>query len=141
MSSQQPIGVCVVVLDKTKRKILLGLRKNVYGDGQWGMPGGRISLKEPIEQTVKREMLEETNLHISKTRFIGVVREFQGPHDFITFGFVSEEHTRELKNLEPEKCEEFKWIDLSELPMDMLKSHRALLDMYKNKSIGLKDLT
>lgn len=140
MNLHQPIGVCVIVLDKTKKKVLLGKRKNAYGEGMWGLPGGRMELKEKLEDAAKRELLEETNLIAKKIIFIGVVRELQETYNFIHFGFLCEKYEGKLINKEPDKLEEWLWFDLIDLPKDILPGHNAILDIYINKNINLKDL-
>ena len=59
---EESIGVPVIILDKTKKKILLGVRKNCYGAGAYGLPGGRLESNEPLEACAKRELLEEAGI-------------------------------------------------------------------------------
>ncbi len=59
----QPIGVCVITVNKDK-KILLGKRRNSYKQGMFGLPGGRLNLNESLADCVKRELEEETGREI-----------------------------------------------------------------------------
>lgn len=54
------IGVNIFVIKD--EKLLLGKRKNVYGDGSWALPGGHLEHGEEIKHAGKRELFEETNL-------------------------------------------------------------------------------
>ena len=41
-------------------------------NGFWGLPGGAVDIGESVEQGVVREVLEETGLHVSVGRLVGV---------------------------------------------------------------------
>lgn len=139
--SQQNIGSCIILLDSKREKILLGRRRNIYGAGFWGLPGGRVKLNEPIRDSIKRELLEEANLELLKVKYLGVVREFQETYDFIHFGFFAEKYAGKLKNMELDKNEEWKWFDLNNLPRNILRGHYEIIKMFKYIKINLKDLT
>ncbi|MEX2013133.1 MAG: NUDIX domain-containing protein [Candidatus Levyibacteriota bacterium] len=129
MQSQEKIGVPILVLND-KNEILIGKRVNSYGAGLWGIPGGRIELKEPMTTTVKRELEEETGMKAESTEFIGVVRGLQGDYSFIHFGFIVRKFSGEAENLEPKKCEGWEWISLDKLPDDIMPAHKAIIEMY-----------
>ena len=56
----QTLGTIVIVV--SGGKILMGKRKNSYGLGLYGMPGGRVNNSEKIIDCAKRELTEETGL-------------------------------------------------------------------------------
>jgi len=87
------IGVCVIVLDKQKKHVLLGKRLNSYRAGMLGLPGGRIDLEESLEVCGKRELLEETSLQGNNLLYIGVIRELQEGYNFIHFAFTCSDFT------------------------------------------------
>lgn len=124
------IGVPIIVLNN-KNEILIAERINVYGAGLYGMPGGHIDLDEPMEETVKRELLEETGLSAEKLEFVGVVRELQKTYNFIHFGFIIKKFSGELRNAEPSKSKDWEWISLESLPENILPGHKAILKMFK----------
>lgn len=68
-------SVSVAVRDGSGR-VMLARHAN---RGEWVVPGGAIEPGEVPEDAARREMLEETGLHVTLTRFVGV---FGGP-DFI----------------------------------------------------------
>lgn len=67
------IAAGVFIFDSCNR-ILLQLRAD---NKTWGHPGGFMELGETVEDTVKRETLEETGLRLGKLDFFGV---YSGPN-------------------------------------------------------------
>jgi ADP-ribose pyrophosphatase YjhB (NUDIX family) len=41
-------------------------------NGWWGLPGGAVDIGESVEQCVVREVFEETGLHVTVKRLIGI---------------------------------------------------------------------
>lgn len=136
----QPIGALVIVLDKTGKKVLIGKRKNSYGKGLYGMPGGRLELKELLTDTVKRELFEETGFQAKELEYIGVVRELQGEYNFIHFGFYCTTYQGKLKNKEPHKTEKWEWIDLDKIPENILPAHKTMLEVFLNKKVSFIEI-
>lgn len=60
-------------------RLLLVLRGREPGRGLWSVPGGRVEPGESDEQAVRREVLEETGLHVVVGVRVGTVLR-PGPH-------------------------------------------------------------
>ncbi len=75
----------VIVIDGS---LLFLRRKNRPAVGQWWFPGGRIHRGESFEETLHREVKEETGLEIESYRFIKAYsRVFPERHD-ITIAYL-----------------------------------------------------
>ena len=57
------------IIFNCRGEILLELRSD---NGFWGLPGGEVEVGESVEQSVKREVFEETGLTISIKRLVGI---------------------------------------------------------------------
>lgn len=134
--TEQHIGVCLIA--EKDSSILLGKRINSFGSGSFGMPGGRVNVGEKLEDAGIRELAEETGLEADKLQYVGVVRENQGNYDFIHFIFQSLIEG-DPKVLEPDKCEEWIWFPKDGLPENILRGHRAAIDLYLNQE-GIIDI-
>lgn len=53
-------------------KIILIQRKSDTFDGYWALPGGMVELNETVEESLKREMEEETGLSVTPMEILGV---------------------------------------------------------------------
>ena len=73
------LGCAAVVVDGDR--ILLGIRGKEPNKGKWILPGGGVKFLEEIRITLKRELLEETNLHVDVESFIGVYEIINPPDE------------------------------------------------------------
>lgn len=134
MKQSQSLGTCVI-MSNTHNQILLGMRKNSYQAGLYGLPGGRIELNEPILSATAREVKEETGIENLTFSYVGVVRENQGNTEFIHFIFSTLISDQQPELCEPEKCEGWKWIDLDSVgSMSILPGHLAGIELYKSNN-------
>jgi len=100
-------------------KILLGLKKKGFGEGNWNGFGGKLEPNETIEQSLIRELMEEASLEVISYEKVGVVEfEFEGKEDIL------EVHYYKILDFdgEPTESEEMlpKWFSIHELPFDKM---------------------
>ena len=136
----QPIGVGIIVLDKEKKRVLLGKRLNAYRAGMLGFPGGRLELTESLVDCCKRELWEETGLEVIQLHYLGVVRELQEGYNFIHFGFVCGRYEGIPQVMEPDKCESWNWYPLDDLPENIIRGHQATLELYLHPERSYLDI-
>ena len=70
-----PIGINVIVV--RDKKILLGKRKNSYGEGTWALPGGHLEEGEGMEEAA----VMMTGLNVDRVMQGLAVLESQGRGD------------------------------------------------------------
>ena len=59
-----PIGVNALIFND-KNQLLLGKRVNCFGEGTFGLIGGKLKVGETIESCIKRELLEEVGICVN----------------------------------------------------------------------------
>ena len=105
---------------------------NNHKDDFYALMGGRISIGESSEETVKREFKEEIGKDVEIIGYVGTVENFfttetEKYHEIMfiyQLEFVDEEdkkieHT--LKNIEGEDYLEYKWLDIDNLENEPLR--------------------
>lgn len=75
------IGTFALIFDDAGR-ILIGLRRDA---NWWNLPGGGMEVGETVEQTVIREVREETGLEVEVERLVGVYSKPQKQEVVLTF--------------------------------------------------------
>ncbi len=63
------VGASSIIFDESRKKILLTKRTD---NGRWCLPGGGMDPGESVEEACVREAYEETGLHVTVTRLVGV---------------------------------------------------------------------
>ncbi|KAF1052942.1 MAG: RNA pyrophosphohydrolase [Stenotrophomonas maltophilia] len=116
---QPRIGVGVLVW--REGRVLLGQRRGSHGDGDWAPPGGHLEFGETPEDCARREVLEETGLHLTRLRrgpwsndvFLGERRHY------VTLYMIAESLEGQPQNLEPDKCAGWDWFAPDKLPQPL----------------------
>ena len=116
MNKEVRVGVAAVVL--REGRILLGERIGSHGAHTWATPGGHLEMGEGIEECARRETLEETGLVVEsfkKLSFTNDIFEKEGKH-YVTLFVVASCSSGEPRVTEPNKCKQWKWFELDNLP-------------------------
>ncbi len=129
-----------IVIENTDNKVLLQLR----GDfGVWGLPGGMADPGESMQQTIEREVFEETGLRIGSSLAFGFGSEpsretFTYPNGDRAQHFVLNFYTTEFSgslvadNDETLRLEWFATNDLPEMLPNMRRSIEAFLEFKRS---------
>ncbi len=137
MEKQVRVGIGALIC--RDNRILLGKRINSHGMNTWSPPGGHLEwFEDPIE-SAKREVLEETGLTLT-----AITAQGQWTNDkftkeqkhYITL-FMLAHADGEPVVKEPDKCLEWQWFDIDDLPSplflpltNLLSQHSTILHEY-----------
>jgi 8-oxo-dGTP diphosphatase len=114
-------------------KILLIKRNTIPFKGYWALPGGRMDPGETVEQTIVREVKEETGLDVTIVRKVGEYVE-KGVKDDVDYEyyptcFVVKPVGGEIKKQESE-IQEINLFNLNELPKPLAFVHEEMIKDY-----------
>lgn len=121
------------IIPFAKEKIVLIKRNTVPFKGYWGLPGGRMDQGETIEQTVIREVKEETGFDVEIVRKIGEYVE-KGIMDDVDYEyyptcFLVKVVGGEMKRQESE-IQDIELFSLEELPKPLAFEHDKMIMDY-----------
>ena len=118
-------------------KILLIKRNTIPFKGYWALPGGRMDPGETVEQTIVREVKEETGLGVTIVSKVGEYIE-KGIKDKVEYEyyptcFVVKPVGGEIKKQESE-IQEIKLFSLNDLPKPLAFEHDEMIKDYVDTS-------
>ena len=139
------VGSVTVIIDEMGR-LLLQQRK--FPNGAWGITGGLMELGESTEDVARREIFEETGLTVDKLNLINV---YSGPQNYIkaengdefyvvTVAYYSYGFEGEL-NIDKSESITFDFFYPNELPKNIVKSHKVILDEFLSKHYSYEGQT
>jgi len=106
------IHPCIIVLVRRGDEILL-VRKPEWAPGRFGLVAGFVEFAENLEQTVVRELFEETGIRVCNICYQGS-QSWPFPSQIMT-GFTADYLSGELK-LQADELAEGGWFPLDDLP-------------------------
>lgn len=126
---------CEIIIKKNNH-ILFGKRKNCYGEGTWGLPGGHLEYGETILQAAKRELLEELSITGIGFKLIAITENIDY-HHYIHATFFIENFLGTIQCKEPNLCYEWKFFNINKLPENIFLPHKKILKTYFKNSLYL----
>lgn len=120
-----------------ENKILLIKRNTIPFKGYWALPGGRMDQGETIEQTIVREVKEETGIDVTIVSKVGEYVE-KGIKDNVEYEyyptcFVVKPVGGEIKKQESE-IQEIDIFSLNALPKPLAFVHEEMIKDYVDTS-------
>ncbi len=108
--------ICPIAVIVKDNKVLTGLRHYTPDKWKkisvWTIPGGRSDLGETIEQTLRRETMEEVN--ITDLEILDFICEVPGVKngDIVFVFYCKTQQNAQL--MEPEKFSEWRWVTIED---------------------------
>lgn len=118
--------------------ILLGKRKNCYGEGTWALPGGHLEAGEQLIDCAKRELKEELGIEGVDLKIITITDNIDERGHYVHISFLLDNFSGEIQNKEPDLCYEWKYFDICNLPEEIFKPHQKILKTYLTNCIYLE---
>jgi 8-oxo-dGTP diphosphatase len=121
------------IIEFPQHMILLIKRDTMPFKGYWALPGGRGEPGETVEQTIIREVKEETGLDVAIVRKIGEYHE-QGKQDGVEYDyypacFLVKVVGGEMKRQESE-IQEIQLFSLKDIPETLAFVHNLMVNDY-----------
>src|SRR5262245_34969332 len=107
-----------LILVKDEKILLLRRFQTGYEDGNYSLVAGHVDGKETMRAAISREAREEAGMELDplKLQHVLTMHRWCGDHERIGFFFTIKEWHGEVKNIEPDKCDDLSWFSLNRLP-------------------------
>lgn len=127
--------LCVEVIVKDKRGVLLSKRKIRPWQGQWHFPGGTVRFGETLRAAVKRIALDETGLQVSIRKILGPIeflKSDEGLIHVVSLGCLVKVQGGKLRgSWQGEQLEFFKRLPTGAIKQqaEFIKLHKLLMNL------------
>src|SRR3989344_3644139 len=121
-----------------RNEVLLIKRSNTgWMDGFYSIPAGALDGKENLVQAIIREAKEEVNVSIAKKdiTLVHTMHNITHGEEWIGTFFVTNKWKGKLKDNEPEKHSEIRWVSLDNLPRNTIPYVKQACKAFKNKKV------
>ncbi len=131
----------VFIIFKKAGKILLSRRFNTgHADGMYSFPSGHVEPTESFVAAAIREVKEEVGVVVKEKdlKFIYCQYDYFNSPDpkempYINIFFLCEKWKGELRNTEPEKCDDLKFVDPKKIPKNTVHCIKDVIKGMLNK--------
>jgi 8-oxo-dGTP diphosphatase len=132
---------------KKENQILLGLRKNCFGAGNWALPGGHLEFGEKLVEGIIRELQEEIGITFLEQdcKLVSIVDDIRIIENsetetektvvdkhYIHMSFEIKYSNQKIINMETDKCEEWRFFHIDNLPENFFEPHKNIMKNYIN---------
>lgn len=128
------IGSVYLFLVKDDKILLQRRYQTGFEDGNYGVPSGHMDGSETAREASVREIREEISITIepSDLKVVHVSHRKASMDERIDFFMTTAQYQGDIKNCEPEKCDDLEWFALSDLPENMVQYVKTALMLYLN---------
>lgn len=136
---QAHTGVYGIIINSDNKVLLMKRINTGFSDGMYTIPGGKIDDLELPSTSFTREMKEEVNLDVNKMQLNCVMTQHRISYGYpcVDFYYLVKEGNTDFSKIkinEPHKCSELKWVDVNNLPNELLEYVRNAITLHTKVS-------
>ncbi len=131
MRARFPVTVHLLFF-RDEQILLLRRFHTGYADGQYSVPAGHLDGGETVMAAARREAQEEVGLRLEAGNlvFSSVMHRMEGDERVDFFVYVRR-WEGEPVNREPDKCDELRWVNVRELPENIIPYVKAGIENHR----------
>lgn len=124
-----------LLLEKDGKTLLARRFQTGFQDGMYGLASGHADGGETMTAALRREVSEEIGITLdtSKLRLAHTMHRWCGDHERMDLFFTTDVWQDEIKNMEPNKCDQVDWFPLSSLPENTIDYIKEAVRCWQNK--------
>jgi 8-oxo-dGTP pyrophosphatase MutT (NUDIX family) len=122
-----------VLLIREGEILLLRRFQTGFEDGKYGLVAGHVDGGETMKKAMIREASEEAGITMADEdlELVLTMHRWCGNHERIDLFFTAKKWSGEVKNLEPEKCDDLSWFPLDTLPENTIPYIREAINCFQ----------
>lgn len=127
-----PVAAHLFLVDHDR--ILLLRRHNTgYEDGNYSVIAGHLDGDEEVVDCIAREAREEAGIVLDRasTRVVGIMHR-KSNDERIDFFLTVDRWSGEIRNMEPEKCDQLGWFPMDDLPPNVIPYVREAITLSRS---------
>lgn len=134
------IPAAYLVLIKDGKILLLRRFNTWFCDGMYSVIAGHVDPWETFTECIIREAKEEWNIdliqeNIKVWHVLNRKTQLKDNNERIDLYFIADNWNWEIKNMEPNKCDDLSWFDLDNLPENIIPDVKQAIESIKNNLI------
>lgn len=126
------IPAVYIFLEKDGKYLIARRFQTGYRDGQYQLPAGHVEAGELPTEAMVREAKEEVGIDVFVHDLELVHISYRPKHDNtdnrVDFFFKAHTWSGEVRNMEPHKCDDLRWVSISELPENVTPHVRVAFE-------------
>ena len=113
---QSRVAVNLILTNDRDECLFLRRFNTGYRDGEYGLVAGHVEEGENLKTAMIREAIEEIGVTLSPDdlEVVGVIPSL--PNRYVYFFLHADTWSGDMKNMEPHKCDDIRWLDLRSPP-------------------------
>lgn len=131
-----------IIIQNAEDEILIGKRKGSHAPF-YSIPGGHLENGESFEEAAIREIFEETGLKIKNPKVFCVtnnLRTYKSENKhYISITLHTTEFEGKLEIKEPDKCEEWRWCKISEIPEPQFDASEFAIECFSKQQFYIEN--
>ncbi len=127
MSENKAVRVWLI---NSQNQVLMGKRLSKQGFGMFCVPGGKPEKNESLVDAAIRETWEETGIHITPRmlEFVADTYDYANGVRYVNTHYRVNGINMMPSVIEPDKCAEWRWFDMNNLPQNLFWSVKNLIN-------------
>ncbi len=132
-----PVAAVGALIVDSQSRLLLVRRARAPGKGLWGLPGGFVDCDETIEEALAREVVEETQLVMTRCQLLKTGPNQYDYHGVITqvidLFYLCEVADQTAISLAQDELDHFVWVDPGPEHLEAMafESNRKAIEFWK----------
>lgn len=133
-----PVITAVYLILVRDGMMLLSRRYNTgYEDGKYGLVAGHVEHGESVTAALIREAREEAGITLRPEHliFVHVMHRKKASRSRISWFFKARQWEGEVRNCEPDKCDDLAWFPIWNLPENIIPYIHAAIEHDMSKTM------